>query len=229
MPAEMTARRFPPPWTLDEHDECFIVRDADGQALGYFYFEEEQQSPHQQAAHTRRGAAHGGEFCQVAGPCSVKVASVAFGTLRTAPGGLPAGSRSRTRSRMRSRARPRRSGTRKPPCRRLTGRAPLAWRLHCLDWPGAGVLGVILATVREAGWLSLIFALAFALALVLEMAGGWRETTRRSRRRLLRAFSFAVGVIIFAAVAYREGWEAVLFLLTFLAIWQLASIKPAGD
>jgi hypothetical protein len=32
MPAEMTDRRFPPPWTLDEHDECFIVRDANGQA-----------------------------------------------------------------------------------------------------------------------------------------------------------------------------------------------------
>jgi hypothetical protein len=29
------ARRFPPPWTLDEHnDACFIVRDATGQALG---------------------------------------------------------------------------------------------------------------------------------------------------------------------------------------------------
>ena len=45
MPAEMTERRFPPPWTLDEHDECFIVRDANGQALGYFYFDEKQQSP----------------------------------------------------------------------------------------------------------------------------------------------------------------------------------------
>ena len=42
MPAEMTDRRFPPPWTLDEHDECFIVRDADGQALAYVYFEEER-------------------------------------------------------------------------------------------------------------------------------------------------------------------------------------------
>ena len=34
MPVEMTDRRFPPPWSLEEHDECFIVRDADGQALG---------------------------------------------------------------------------------------------------------------------------------------------------------------------------------------------------
>jgi hypothetical protein len=39
MPA---ARRFPPPWTLDEQNNaCFIVRDATGQALGYFYFEDE--------------------------------------------------------------------------------------------------------------------------------------------------------------------------------------------
>ncbi len=36
------ARRFPPPWMVEEHnDACFIVRDANGQALGYFYFEDE--------------------------------------------------------------------------------------------------------------------------------------------------------------------------------------------
>jgi hypothetical protein len=35
-------RRFPPPWTVEEHNQaCFIVKDANGQALGYFYFEEE--------------------------------------------------------------------------------------------------------------------------------------------------------------------------------------------
>jgi hypothetical protein len=34
-------RRFPPPWVIDEHPESFIVRDATGQALGYFYFEDE--------------------------------------------------------------------------------------------------------------------------------------------------------------------------------------------
>ena len=26
-------RRFPPPWSVDETDACFIVRDANGQAL----------------------------------------------------------------------------------------------------------------------------------------------------------------------------------------------------
>ena len=30
----MTTRRFPPPWTVEETDPCFIVRDANGQALG---------------------------------------------------------------------------------------------------------------------------------------------------------------------------------------------------
>jgi hypothetical protein len=35
-------RRFPPPWTLEEcNDACFTVRDKNGQALGYFYFEDE--------------------------------------------------------------------------------------------------------------------------------------------------------------------------------------------
>jgi hypothetical protein len=32
------ARRFPPPWTIEEHNNArFIVKDATGQALGYFY------------------------------------------------------------------------------------------------------------------------------------------------------------------------------------------------
>jgi hypothetical protein len=37
-------RRFPPPWYVDEADpaldwQCFIVRDANGQALAYVYLE----------------------------------------------------------------------------------------------------------------------------------------------------------------------------------------------
>ena len=34
-------RRFPPPWTVEERPACFIVKDANGQALAYVYYEEE--------------------------------------------------------------------------------------------------------------------------------------------------------------------------------------------
>ena len=34
-------RRFPPPWSVDETHACFTVRDANGQALAYVYFEDE--------------------------------------------------------------------------------------------------------------------------------------------------------------------------------------------
>ena len=40
---KMTApRRFPPPWTIEEtSNTCFIVRDHNGQALAYVYYESE--------------------------------------------------------------------------------------------------------------------------------------------------------------------------------------------
>jgi hypothetical protein len=37
----MPARRFPRPWSVEEQDACFVVRDRGGQALAYLYFEEE--------------------------------------------------------------------------------------------------------------------------------------------------------------------------------------------
>jgi DNA-binding LacI/PurR family transcriptional regulator len=37
----MTARRFPPPWSVEEQEACFVVRDHDGQQLAYVYFEDE--------------------------------------------------------------------------------------------------------------------------------------------------------------------------------------------
>jgi hypothetical protein len=45
---------FPPPWSVDDPDkklgqDCYIVRDADGHALAYVYFEDEPG---------RRSAAH---------------------------------------------------------------------------------------------------------------------------------------------------------------------------
>jgi hypothetical protein len=36
-----SGRRFPPPWSVEEQDACFIVRDRGGQALAYVYFEDE--------------------------------------------------------------------------------------------------------------------------------------------------------------------------------------------
>jgi hypothetical protein len=37
----MPCRRFPPPWTIDDNGSCFIVKDDDGHALAYAYYENE--------------------------------------------------------------------------------------------------------------------------------------------------------------------------------------------
>jgi endonuclease YncB( thermonuclease family) len=37
----MTPRRFPPPWSVEEQDACFVVRDQNGQQLAYVFFEDE--------------------------------------------------------------------------------------------------------------------------------------------------------------------------------------------
>jgi len=37
----MSERRFPPPWSTEELDACFVVRDHNGQQLADVYFEEE--------------------------------------------------------------------------------------------------------------------------------------------------------------------------------------------
>ena len=40
--APFFGRRFPPPWSVEVTPNCFIVRDANGQALAYVvYFEDE--------------------------------------------------------------------------------------------------------------------------------------------------------------------------------------------
>jgi hypothetical protein len=36
-------RRFPPPWSIEERTESFIVMDASGQSLANVYFEDEPQ------------------------------------------------------------------------------------------------------------------------------------------------------------------------------------------
>ena len=38
-----SARRFPPPWSVEETAPCFIVRDANGQALAFVYCEDKSR------------------------------------------------------------------------------------------------------------------------------------------------------------------------------------------
>ena len=40
-PSELTERRFPPPWIVEELEACFYVCDSAGQKLAFVYFEEE--------------------------------------------------------------------------------------------------------------------------------------------------------------------------------------------
>jgi hypothetical protein len=37
----MTERQFTPPWSVQELEACFIVKDGAGQKLAFVYFEEE--------------------------------------------------------------------------------------------------------------------------------------------------------------------------------------------
>ena len=63
----MNARRFPPPWSVDELEACFVVKDSAGQKLAYVYFEEEPgPALGRQATHQRRGAADRGEHGEAA-------------------------------------------------------------------------------------------------------------------------------------------------------------------
>ena len=36
----MSTRRFPPPWSVEELDACFVLRDGSGETIAYVYCEE---------------------------------------------------------------------------------------------------------------------------------------------------------------------------------------------
>jgi hypothetical protein len=60
-------RRFPPPWSIEERQESFIVKDANGQQLAYLYFEDEPAAANvDEAAIARRGIPYRGEHWQTA-------------------------------------------------------------------------------------------------------------------------------------------------------------------
>ena len=60
-------RRFPPPWTSEETEACFIVKDSTGRALAYVYYEEEPGRRVSANLLTKDEAAAGRfQYCQVA-------------------------------------------------------------------------------------------------------------------------------------------------------------------
>ena len=87
----MPERRFPPPWSVGETNACFIVCDANRQALAYVYFEDQQgrrtaqRSTARSRAHTplRRFILICGALCPssprsvIVSPCSKQPASTA--------------------------------------------------------------------------------------------------------------------------------------------------------
>jgi hypothetical protein len=80
---------------------------------------------------------------------------------------------------------------------------------------GLAVLGVICCVIAtltmEEKSLGTLFGLAFSLAW-------WSEIAKR--------FPIVVGgigtILFLVAGAYRVGWEAIIFLLVFMALWRLA-------
>jgi hypothetical protein len=60
----MTDRRFPPPWSVEELDACFVVRDHGGQQ---FILKMSQAKIGGKITHQRRSAADCGEYRQAAG------------------------------------------------------------------------------------------------------------------------------------------------------------------
>jgi hypothetical protein len=40
----VAVRRFPPPWSSEEHSAYYVVRDRNGQGLAYIYYENEPRA-----------------------------------------------------------------------------------------------------------------------------------------------------------------------------------------
>jgi hypothetical protein len=49
----MPERYFPSPWSVEVLDSCFVVKDLNGQALAYMYFEKEPRRRYRRELLTR--------------------------------------------------------------------------------------------------------------------------------------------------------------------------------
>ena len=54
----MPERHFPPPWSVEELDSCYVVKDLNGQALAYMYFENESRRRYRRRELLTRDEAH---------------------------------------------------------------------------------------------------------------------------------------------------------------------------
>jgi hypothetical protein len=66
----MPEHNFPPPWSVEELDSGFVVKDANGQALAYMYFEKEPRRPFRRELLTRDEAQRSPPFLQSCRNCS---------------------------------------------------------------------------------------------------------------------------------------------------------------
>ena len=62
----METRRFPPPWTVEDHLACFIVKDRTGQALAHIYYEDAGQQEAAKLLTKDEAAQDRCELCKVA-------------------------------------------------------------------------------------------------------------------------------------------------------------------
>ena len=54
----MPERHFPPPWSVEELDSCFVVKDLNAHALAYMYFENESRRRYRRRELLTRDEAH---------------------------------------------------------------------------------------------------------------------------------------------------------------------------
>jgi len=87
----MAPSLFPPPWSAEETEACYIVRDTNGQALAYVYFEVEEPGRRAAAppAHPRRGVAHRREHRQAAAGAEIFTRAGALRDMATTSSAMP--------------------------------------------------------------------------------------------------------------------------------------------
>ena len=84
---------------------------------------------------------------------------------------------------------------------------------------------IVAADLSEVKSFTLLFGLAFSLALWSEIAIAMRHRLEGVWPAASVVLWVAGSVAILTAGALRLGWEAVVFMLIFLAIWRLAGAE----